>query len=138
MSKFRLIILTPEKEIYNAEIERVSVPTNRGSLTVLYRNYPLLTLLVTGIIKVMPVKGEPIYYAISQGVMQNERDIVYVLGSAIERSDQIDVARALAAKERAEERLKQRTFKEQNIDVQRAEAALNRALNRLKVASLNE
>ncbi|MGI5881402.1 MAG: ATP synthase F1 subunit epsilon [Syntrophomonadaceae bacterium] len=136
MSQFRLIILTPEKELYNAEIERVLVPTDRGSLTILYQNYPLITLLVTGIIKVIPVKEKPIYYAISQGVMQNERDIVYILGSAIERSDQIDVARALAAKERAEELIK-RKHTDKNIDVQRAEAALNRALNRLKAASLN-
>ena len=134
MAKFRLVILTPEKELFNDEIERVLVPTERGSLTVLYRNYPVLSLLQTGIITVKQGKNKKtIHYAISHGVLNSERDVVYILGGAIESSNQIDVARALAAKERAEARL-EKSRQGDNVDVQRAQAALNRALTRLKVS----
>jgi F-type H+-transporting ATPase subunit epsilon len=49
----------------------------------------------------------------------------------VERPEEIDVARAQAAKERAEKRLAERT---PEIDIDRARLALLRALNRLKVA----
>jgi len=138
MSNFRLVILTPEKEIFNGDIERVLVPTDRGSLTVLFRNYPVLSLLQTGIITVKKENlNQQTHYAISHGVMNSKRDTVYILGGAIERSDQIDVARALAAKERAEARI-DKGLHGNNIDIQRAQAALNRALTRLKVSSIND
>ena len=58
-----------------------------------------------------------------------------MLAETAEEASKIDVARALAAKERAEERLRRRT---PDVDVDRARAALARALNRLRVAGYAE
>lgn len=138
MSQFNVVILTPDKELFTGMVELLKVPTERGSLTVLAKNYPVLTLLTTGIISLQkPNEKKRMHFAISHGVMNGNRDQVYVLGSAIERSDQINVARALAAKERAEARLLKASDSD-NIDIQRAQAALNRALIRLKVSELND
>jgi F-type H+-transporting ATPase subunit epsilon len=60
---------------------------------------------------------------------------VILLADAVERPEEIDVARAQAAKERAEKRLVERT---PDIDIDRARLALLRALNRLKVAEFSK
>lgn len=63
--------------------------------------------------------------------MEVRRDGVTILSSAAEWPEEIDIARAQAAKERAEEKLRQKRNKQEYIA---AEAALKRALMRLKIA----
>lgn len=65
------------------------------------------------------------------GIVEVNENKVVVLAETIERADEIDVARAEAAKERASNRLKE---KRPDLDTERAQAALMRALNRLKTA----
>jgi F-type H+-transporting ATPase subunit epsilon len=74
---------------------------------------------------------EEVSMAISGGFLEVRPDRVIVLADAAERDDEIDLARAEAAKRRAEERLSQRA---PGTDMARAEASLHRALARLKVA----
>lgn len=70
----------------------------------------------------------------SGGFLEVRPDRVTILAQAAERAEDIDVARAKAAKERAERRLQ---AKQEDIDHKRAELALRRALNRLNVANRN-
>ena len=79
----------------------------------------------------MREKGEELSLAISGGFLEVLPDRIIVLADAAERDEEIDLARAEAAKRRAEERLSHRT---PEVDVTRAEAALRRALARIKVA----
>ncbi len=72
--------------------------------------------------------------AVSGGFLEVRPDRVTILAQAAERAENIDVARAKAAKERAERRLQ---AKQEDIDHKRAELALRRALNRLNVANRN-
>jgi F-type H+-transporting ATPase subunit epsilon len=72
-------------------------------------------------------------FSTSGGFLMTDGKKVILLADAVERPEEIDVARAQAAKERAEKRLTERT---PDIDVDRAKAALLRALNRLKAAEL--
>jgi F-type H+-transporting ATPase subunit epsilon len=70
--------------------------------------------------------------AISGGFLEVRPDRVIVLADSAERAEEIDVARAEAAKKRAEERLRDR--KVEGLDETRAEASLRRAIARLSVA----
>ena len=69
-------------------------------------------------------------YAVHGGAINVTKEKVIVICNAIESADEIDKNRALAAKERAEKRLKE---KDPNIDLKRAQLALQRSLIRLMV-----
>jgi F-type H+-transporting ATPase subunit epsilon len=74
--------------------------------------------------------GEESYIAISGGFLEVRPDRIIILADAAERAEDIDIARAEAAKQRAEERLKHPT---PEVDTARAEASLRRAIARLQV-----
>jgi F-type H+-transporting ATPase subunit epsilon len=68
---------------------------------------------------------------ITGGFVEVKPDKTIILADACERSDEIDVERAMAAKQRAEERMKDIS---EQIDSSRAEASLRRSLARIRVA----
>ncbi|AGL03813.1 F0F1 ATP synthase subunit epsilon [Desulfoscipio gibsoniae] len=126
----RLEIVTPQKKTYSQDIRFVVLPGTEGELGVLPEHAPLVSALKTGLARVHH-EGKVLKIAVSGGFAEIRNNKVTVLANAAEREDQIDVERAQAAKERAEQRL---SAGGQDIDVIRAEAALKRALNRLKAA----
>jgi F-type H+-transporting ATPase subunit epsilon len=90
-----------------------------------------MTMIKPG--EVLVRKGTEDYsLAVSGGFLEVKPDHITILADAAERADEIDIARAEAAKRRAEENLTGRTAAE--VDTANAEAALRRALIRLKVA----
>ena len=128
MKSFHLVILAPDKTFLEQEADMITVPTKMGMIGILADHYPLIGIIVTG---VMHVQNDNVirYYTISGGVISVQTDKTVILAEAIERPGEIDVSRAKAAKERAEALL---ASKDPNIDLKRAQAALERALNRIK------
>ncbi|MDD4169259.1 MAG: F0F1 ATP synthase subunit epsilon [Desulfotomaculaceae bacterium] len=124
----RLEIVTPEKKAFSDEISILIAPGVEGELGILPRHAALITPLKIGLLK-FDHNGERIIMTISGGFMEVRDSRITILATAVERLEEIDVARAEAAKQRAEERL---TAKTPDIDVIRAELALKRAINRLK------
>lgn len=127
---FRLTVLTQEKTAVDKTVLSVIAPGTEGYLGVLRDHAPLVTRLQPGKLTVKDETGNEEIYAISGGFLEVSRNTVTVLADAIERTDEIDVARAEAAAERARRRLQERA---ENTDVERAELALKRALNRIHV-----
>lgn len=127
----KLEIVTPEKKVFSEEVEFVTAPGAEGLLGILPEHAPLITSLTTGIIKVKQ-DGKETFIASSSGFMEVKNNKITILVDTAEKSEDIDVARAKAAKERAEQRL---TAKIEDVDLARAEAALKRALTRLQVAN---
>lgn len=125
----RLDIVTPEKVVFSEEIEFIVAPGSVGELGILPEHAPLVTSLKVGVMRVQQ-GGKFFKVAVSGGFMEVKSSRVVVLADTAERADQINVDRANAAKQRAEQRLATKTAE---VDVLRAEAALQRALNRLKV-----
>jgi F-type H+-transporting ATPase subunit epsilon len=111
----------------------VIAPGIEGQLGILPHHAPLLTALTFGELRVRRGDEEEIY-AISGGVMQVQPNHVIVLANTAEHAEEIDLARAQAARRRAEARLRNRI--QENVDFARAEAALCRAMTRIKVAKL--
>src|SRR5512140_366673 len=128
---FRLQIVTPAKLAYEGEATSVSAPGVLGGFQVLANHAALLAAVEIGRIKVRDTAGVETFYASSSGFVEVRNNVVTVLVESAEKSDEIDVPRARAARERAEQRLR---TKAPDIDVERAQAALLRALNRLRVA----
>jgi F-type H+-transporting ATPase subunit epsilon len=129
MATFTLDIVTPERKVYSGEVTFVGVKGYDGELGVMANHMPLVTPLKIGPVKIM-VDGQPEQLvAVSGGFIEVRGKQVTILAETAELPEEIDVDRALRAKERAEERLR----KKNEFDQKRAEISLEKAMNRLKV-----
>jgi len=130
MLTFRLEIVTAERLAFADDVNVLVAPGIEGQLGILPHHAPLMTMLQPGELLIRK-NDEEIYWAISGGFLEVRPDKVVILADACEQAEEIDLARAEAAKHRAEERLKERA---PDVDYAAAEAALRRSLARLKVA----
>lgn len=130
MSSLKIDIVTAERIVYSAEVDAVIAPGVEGQLGILPHHAPLMTILQAGEL-VVRKGGQEEMMAISGGFLEVRPDHVIVLADQAERAEEIDVARAEAARKRAEQRLADKQAA--GIDANRAEAALRRALVRLTV-----
>ncbi len=123
-------LATPNKKVSIGQAKSCSAPGVFGSFQILPNHAPMVSELGIGEVKIeLPAKTH--YYSVSGGFLEVLNNKVLLLLETAEAAEDIDVARAEKAKERAQERLE---HKDKHIDALRAEAALARALNRLKVA----
>lgn len=126
-----LQIVTPDRLVVRERVDEVQIPGSEGYFGVLPGHTPLLASL--GIGEMWYRKGaEKTYVAIAYGFAEVLPDGVTILAQLAERGDEIDVARADAARKRAEERL---TRPRSDVDYDRARIALAKALSRLQVSS---
>ncbi len=130
MPKTRLEIITAERVVYSEDVDIVVAPGIQGQLGILPHHAPLMTMLQPGELMVRRDNNEESMF-VSGGFLEVRGDKVVVLADVAERANEIDIARAEAAKHRAEERMAQPPAQ---IDHARAEAALRRSMIRLKVA----
>ncbi len=127
----RLEIVTGERLVYAEDVDSVAVPGVEGELGVLPRHAALMTTLQPGELRVNK-GGEQIMMAVSGGFMEVLPHKVTILADTAERADEIDEARAEAARRRAQERLAKAA--KGGIDAAQAQAAIRRAQVRLKIA----
>jgi F-type H+-transporting ATPase subunit epsilon len=131
MPGIKLDIVTAERTVYSDDVDIVIAPGVEGQLGILPHHAPLMTILQAGEL-IVRKGGQEDSLAISGGFLEVRPDRVIILADSAERAEEIDVARAEAARKRAEERLLDR--KKAGLDETRAEAALRRAVARLTVA----
>ena len=125
----RLDVVTPAGIVFSDQVGTVNLPATMGLMTVLANHAPLMTTLNIGPVKYTK-DGKEHYLAVSGGFLEVKDNLVIVLANSAEKAEDIDLARAMSAKERAEERISQHG---PDMDMLRAEAALKRALNRIKI-----
>lgn len=130
MLKIRLEIITAERVVYSEDVDIVVAPGIDGELGILPHHASLMTMLQPGELRVRRDNQEESMF-VSGGFLEVRGDRVVVLADVAERADEIDIARAEAAKRRAEERITQFPA---HVDHARAEAALLRSMMRLRVA----
>lgn len=133
MTPFRLQILTPDKLFFDGETDNLIVRTTVGDKGILARHEDYVAALPIGKMKVR-IDGKFRVAAVSEGTVKVSRDKTVVLVQSCEWADEIDVDRAKAAKEKAEERLK--AAEKDNNDYLLAEYKLKRAINRIETWDL--
>lgn len=126
----RLDIVTPAGLLMSENVAKLNLPAALGSVGVLRNHAPLMTTLDIGMIKYVQNDAEH-FLAVHGGFAEVKDNVVIVLADAAERAEEIDVNRAQAAQQRAQERLKNHAA---DLDVLRAELALRRALTRIKTS----
>lgn len=124
----KLEVVTPEKVVLTADVEAIKVPASLGYLGVLPNHAPLVTGLQVGVIT-FKQNGKTNKMATSGGFMEVVNNKAVVLADTAELGDEIDLQRAMAARDRAKQRLIER---HPGIDLARAEVALRKALTRIK------
>ncbi len=127
---FTLRVVSPEGQVVKEEVEFVVLPGESGELGILPNHAPLIAGLQIGVMR-YTANGSVRKLALSGGFIEVGYNKATVLADTAEPGDMIDLARALAAKERAEKRLTQRTAE---IDLRRAEFALRKAVARISAA----
>ena len=129
MSNIRLDVVSAERVVYSDDVDLVVAPGTDGELGILPHHAPLMTTLEAGELRIKK-GGEEFHLAISGGFLEVRPDRVIILADAAERVEEIDIARAEAARRRAEEQLQRQLSKAEAASV---EAALRRSLTRLRV-----
>ena len=126
-----LEIVTPDRSIVSQQVDEVELPGADGYFGVLPGHTPLLSSLQVG--EMWYRTGQEKHHlALAFGFAEVLPDRVTVLAQIAERAQDIDVARAEAAKKRAEDRIAR---PHPEMDFERARVALIKALTRLQVAS---
>jgi F-type H+-transporting ATPase subunit epsilon len=100
----RCEIVSQDRLVFEGDADIIVVPGIEGELGILPNHAPLLTTLQFGILKVRHADAEHVF-TVAGGVVEVQPDIVTVLADVAENIEEIDVARAEAAKKRAEELL---------------------------------
>lgn len=124
-------IVTVERLVYEEEVDSVTAPAVMGEIQVLPDHAPLITALSPGEL-VVEKAGEMEHFAIGGGYLEVLSNKVAIMADTAERSDEIDEARAQAARERAERMLREHPPTAE--DYAAIEGALRRSLVRLQVA----
>ncbi len=132
MGTLQLEVVTPDKTVVSGEVEMAVCPGIEGEFGVLPKHVSLLSALKIGGLRYRS-GGKDEHVFISGGFADVNNDVLTVLAESAEQAQDIDTARAMAAKERAEKRI---ASHDESVDTTRAEAALHRAITRLQVAQL--
>ena len=129
-STINVDIVSAEGEIYSGVAAMVFVPAVQGDLGIAPRHAPLLTMLKPGEVRVQTPDGVEHGFYVGGGVLEIQPQRVTVLADTALRAKDLDEAAALAAKQRAEEALRDRT---DEISLAEAQAELLRAVAQIKM-----
>jgi F-type H+-transporting ATPase subunit epsilon len=130
-TKLVLEIVTPDRSLTCEEVDEVQVPGEEGYFGILPGHTPLLAALRVGELWYRR-GGERVHLHVAFGFVEVLPDRVVILAHVAERAEDIDVARAEAARKRAEDRLSQAPAQ---MDFERARIAMMKSLIRLQVVA---
>jgi F-type H+-transporting ATPase subunit epsilon len=133
MAQIHLEVVTPNGTVVSEDVDIVTAPGVDGEFGVLANHAPFLSAIKTGTLIFKQDKQEK-YLMVSGGFAEVSNNEVTFLVETAEYGHDIDVDRALSAKERAEKRLAKAQAHAEDLDRIRAEAALQRAVARLSAA----
>ena len=131
VADLQLNIVSADRALVNERVDEVEIPGSDGYFGVLPGHTPLLALLGAGELWYRQGQDKT-FFAIAFGFAEVQPERVTILAQIAEKADEIDIARAEAAKKRAEQRLVQSTV---DMDAERARIALMKSLIRLQVST---
>jgi len=132
MLKFRIV--TPERVVFEDDVNQVSLMTRDGEVTILPHHIPLVSIVQAGELRYKK-NDEEKFIAVSGGFVEVRADnTVTVLADTAEHAHEIDITRAETAKAKAE-KLMMESRNKADVDFVSIQANLEKALNRVKTAN---
>ena len=130
MSIMHLDIVSAEEEIFSGNVKNIIASAIMGEVGIYPKHTPMITPLKPGEVKIITEENKEKLFFISGGVIEVQPDIVTVLADTAIRGKDLDEAKAIESKKRAEEAL---ADKSDNIDAAKALAELAQAAAQLKM-----
>jgi len=130
----QLEIVTPERIIFQGDVDELYVNTADGAIGILPHHINLFTKLIPGELK-LKISGHEQYMALTSGFLEVNKNKVTILADYAVHADDIEVEKAMEARKRAEEILKMKESRITEQEFAAAEAAFKQAVAELKVAS---
>jgi F-type H+-transporting ATPase subunit epsilon len=124
----KLEIVTPDRTAFSDQVEMVTLPGSEGQLGVLPQHIPLMTQIVPGEI-IVRRDGKDRLFAVGDGLVEITGDQVAILTDMAVAAEDIDAAKVEQARQRAEERLREKLSSEEIANVHSALARLMAELN---------
>ena len=122
-------IVSAEGQIFSGEASMVFVPGSQGELGIAPRHAPLLTTLKAGEVRVQSQGHEEQLFYVGGGTLEVQPNLVTVLADTAARARDLDEAAASAARQRAEDAMREHTDK---VDIAEAQAELLRPVAQLR------
>lgn len=128
-NRFVIKIITPDRVFYEGQADMVEFNTVEGEVGIYKNHIPMTMIIKPGILCITDGDDQKLA-ALHAGFVEILPEQITILAEIIEWPNEIDVDRAEAAKDRAEQRIKE---KDPKLDMVRAETALQRAIARISV-----
>ncbi len=138
MSSLQVDVVSAEDSLFTGEATFVALPGEVGELGILPGHTPLISRIRPGTVKIVGPDGTESNIFVAGGILEVQPDQVTVLSDTAIRAEDLDEARALEARQKAEEALKQATSKddiavvEAELEMLAAQAAAARKLSHLR------
>lgn len=132
---YHLDVVSAEQEIFSGLVEKIQVTGSEGELGIYHGHAPLLTAIKPGMIHIVKQHGHEEYIYLSGGILEVQPNMVTVLADTAIRGTDLDEARALNAKNKAEEHMHD---SHNDVDYAQASAELTRAIAKLRVIELTK
>lgn len=129
MAELTVSVVSLEHPEWEGSARQIVVKTLEGEMGILPGHEPVLATLAQGPIRIDPVDGDPMYFAVHGGFFSLDENRAIILADVAETAAEIDVARAQEAKAKAEQ------ADDEDLE---AAAALRRAETRLRVIEIAE
>jgi F-type H+-transporting ATPase subunit epsilon len=130
--KIKFKIITPERTVFEEEIDQATLPVTNGEVTILPNHRSYIATLKSGEI-LLKKANEEISLAISRGFVEFNKNNLVILADTAEKAEEIDIQLAEEAKKRAEN-LKKEKISMNDEEYARAAAAIMKEMARVKVA----
>lgn len=129
----RFEIVTPERVVLKEQVTQVTAPTRSGEITVLPGHIPLVATLQPGMIEIKRPDGTSEIMSVSGGFIEVLKNKVVILADTAERAEEIDIARAEEARQRAE-KIKENIEKFDHVQFAETSALIAKELARVRAA----
>ena len=127
MAELSVSVVSLEHPEWEGAASQIVLKTVEGEMGILPGHEPVLAILADAPVRIDPVDGDPLYFAVHGGFFSLDEDRVIVLADIAESVSEIDLARAQAAKQRAEAAI---SADEEDTE---AVASLQRATTRIRI-----
>jgi len=108
MSSIHVDVVSAEKSIFSGEAKFIALPGESGELGILHGHTPLITRIRPGSVRIEKLDGDEEFVFVAGGYLEVQPDRVTVLADTAIRGHDLDEAKAIEAKKRAEEAMHNR------------------------------
>jgi F-type H+-transporting ATPase subunit epsilon len=128
VSTIHVDVVSAETSIFSGEAKFVALPGEVGELGIYPRHTPLITRIKPGAVRIEKADGSEEFVFVAGGILEVQPNVVTVLADTAIRGHDLDEAKAIEAKKRAEEAMQN---KDAAIDYAAAQAELVSAVAQL-------